>query len=63
MIYPTDPETSRSELIAKIERQCQIIADLLLKNEQMRNRLDRLEHGTQRSRSDFSVSRKTLQRK
>lgn len=43
------PETSTSELIARIERQRQIIGDLLVKNEQLRNRLRRIEHNTQSS--------------
>ena len=40
-------ETSTSELIARIERQREIIGDLLGKNEQLRNRLRRIEHNTQ----------------
>ncbi len=38
------PETSMSELMAKVERQCEIIGDLLVKNEQLRNQLRRIEH-------------------
>lgn len=48
------PETSMSELIAKIERQCEIIGDLLAKNEQLRNRLRRIEHSTQSSPAQHS---------
>jgi hypothetical protein len=39
-----NPETSMSELIARVERQYQIIGDLLAKNEQLRNELRRIEH-------------------
>jgi hypothetical protein len=42
-------ETSVNELIAKVERQCEIIGDLLVKNEQLRSRLRRAEHSTQSS--------------
>jgi hypothetical protein len=44
MTYLSDHSTSCSELIDKIERQCQIICDLLTKNEQLRNQLSRMEH-------------------
>jgi hypothetical protein len=39
-----NPETSMSELIERVERQCEIIGDLLAKNEQLRNQLRRIEH-------------------
>jgi hypothetical protein len=39
-----NPETSMSELMARVERQCEIIGDLLAKNEQLRNKLRRIEH-------------------
>jgi hypothetical protein len=42
-----NPETSLSELMARVERQYEIIGDLLAKNEQLRNRLRRIEHSTQ----------------
>jgi hypothetical protein len=40
-----NPEASMSELVARIERQCEIIGDLLAKNEQLRNHLRRIEQG------------------
>jgi hypothetical protein len=40
----TNPESSMSELIARVERQSEIICDLLAKNEQLRNQLRRIEH-------------------
>ena len=40
------PETSMSDLLAKVERQSEIIGDLLVKNEQLRNQLRRIEHST-----------------
>jgi hypothetical protein len=42
-----NPEAPHSELIAKIERQCEIIADLLMKNELLRNRLGRVDNSAQ----------------
>jgi hypothetical protein len=40
------PAAPVSELIARIERQREIIGDLLVKNEQLRNKLRRTEHNT-----------------
>jgi hypothetical protein len=48
------PDSSMSELIARIERQCEIIGDLLVKNEQLRSRLRRLEHSTPSSHAQHS---------
>jgi hypothetical protein len=39
-----NPEASMIELMARVERQCEIIGDLLAKNEQLRNELRRIEH-------------------
>jgi hypothetical protein len=53
-ISAAHPDSSMSELIAKIERQCEIIGDLLVKNEQLRNRLRRIEPSTQSSPGQHS---------
>ncbi len=53
------PDASMNELIARIERQREIIGDLLAKNEQLRNRLRRMEHTTQSSpaqRGEFEAA-------
>jgi len=46
MTHTAHPETSTSELISRIERQREIICDLLVKNEHLRNRLRQIERGT-----------------
>jgi hypothetical protein len=48
------PDASINELIASIERQREIIGDLLVKNEQLRNRLRRVEHYTPSSPAQHS---------
>jgi hypothetical protein len=48
-IRVTEGESSISELIAKIERQCEIIGDLLVTNERLRHRLHSIEYSTQSS--------------
>lgn len=48
------PAASMSELIASIERQREIIGELLVKNEQLRNRLRGVEHNTPSSRAQHS---------
>ena len=43
----TDGESSISELMARIERQCEIIGDLLVTNEHLRHRLRSIEYSAQ----------------
>ena len=53
------PDASMNDLIARIERQREIIGDLLVKNEQLRNRLRRMEHNSQSSltqRGEFEAA-------
>lgn len=47
MTYRSDSETLASELIARIERQSEIICELLARNEQLRNRLCDFEQSSQ----------------
>jgi hypothetical protein len=53
-ISVTDGESSVGELVAKIERQCEIIGDLLVTNERLRHRLRSIEYSTQASSARHS---------
>jgi hypothetical protein len=53
-ISVTDGESSISELMAKIERQCAIIGDLLVTNEELRHRLRSIEYSAQSSSTRHS---------
>jgi hypothetical protein len=53
-ISVTDGESSISELMARIERQCEIIGDLLVTNEQLRHRLRSIEYSAQASSTQHS---------
>lgn len=55
MAYRANPESLESRLTERIERQREIICELLSKNEKLRNRLSQIEHDTQSREAQQNV--------